>query len=65
MQAVVRAPTVALPAAAEPRPLPPAGVDPAPVLAARVAAGGTAYYLHDADSGRALPDRSLGTIDAR
>jgi len=32
---------------------------------AAVAAGGTAYYLHDADSGRALPDRSLGTIDAR
>ena len=41
MQAVVQAPTVALPAAAEPRPLPPAGVDPAPVLAAPVATGGT------------------------
>jgi tetratricopeptide (TPR) repeat protein len=31
---------------------------------AAVAAGGTAYYLHDS-SGRALPDRSLGTVDGR
>ena len=31
---------------------------------AAAAAGGTAYYLHDS-GGRALPDRSLGTVDAR
>jgi hypothetical protein len=31
--------------------------------AAAVAAGGTAYYLHD--SSAALPARSLGTVDAR
>jgi tetratricopeptide (TPR) repeat protein len=35
------------------------------VGAAAVAAGGTAYYLNDAGGGRALPDRSLGTVDAR
>jgi tetratricopeptide (TPR) repeat protein len=32
--------------------------------AAAVAAGGTAYYLHGSAS-TALPDRSLGTVDAR
>jgi len=32
--------------------------------AAAVAAGGTAYYLHGSASS-ALPDRSLGTVDAR
>ena len=32
---------------------------------AAVAAGGTAYYLHDSGGGRALPDRSLGTVDGR
>ena len=31
---------------------------------AAAAAGGTAYYLHDSGS-QALPDRSLGTVDAR
>ncbi|HEY8146232.1 MAG TPA: hypothetical protein VIG06_26305, partial [Kofleriaceae bacterium] len=31
---------------------------------AAVAAGGTAYVLHDSGD-RALPDRSLGTVDAR